>query len=62
MARSLLDKRDVVAEGVDFDNIDNRLANLLVAVENENVPDRLLKLALELQNELALRRQRHNPN
>ena len=62
MARSLLDKRDVVAEGVDFDNIDNRLANLLVAVENENVPDRLLKLALELQTELALRRQRHNPN
>jgi hypothetical protein len=62
MARSLLDKRDVVAEGVDFDNIDNRLANLLVAVENENVPDRLLKLALELQNELALRRQRRNPN
>ncbi len=42
--------------------VDDRLGTLLEAIEGERVPERLLKLAEMLQNELSLRRQRRRPN
>lgn len=42
--------------------VDDRLGTLLEAIEGEGVPERLLKLAEMLQNELSLRRQRRQPN
>jgi len=41
--------------------LDGRLADLLAAIAEETVPDRLLRLARELQAELA-RRKRPNRN
>lgn len=41
---------------------DRRLSALLEAIEAERVPDRLLKLAEELQQELFLRKQKRMPN
>ncbi len=42
--------------------LDGRLADLLAAIEQEAVPDRLLSLARQLQAELARRKQRLNSN
>ncbi|MCX5480153.1 hypothetical protein OSH08_14150 [Kaistia geumhonensis] len=42
--------------------VDDRLGTLLEAIEGERVPERLLKLAEMLQNELSIRRQRRRPN
>ena len=42
--------------------LDGRLADLLAAIEEESVPDRLLRLAQQLQAELARRKLRLNPN
>jgi len=42
--------------------VDERLGTLLDAIEGERVPERLLKLAEMLQDELSLRRQRRRPN
>ncbi|WP_172833699.1 hypothetical protein [Mesorhizobium sp. ORS 3428] len=36
--------------------IDQEIASLLTAIEREKVPDRLTKLAIELQNALILKR------
>ena len=47
---------------LDNPGLDARLASLLEAIEAEKVPERLLKLAEELQGELALRKQRRSPN
>lgn len=42
--------------------LDGRLADLLAAIEEESVPDRLLRLAQQLQAELARRKLRLHPN
>lgn len=42
--------------------LDARLASVLDAIEKERSPARLLELAVELQSELASRRQRRQPN
>ncbi|WP_198021706.1 hypothetical protein [Mesorhizobium sp. WSM3224] len=39
-------------------SIDKEIASLLTAIEQENVPDRLTKLAIELQNALIQKRRR----
>jgi hypothetical protein len=38
--------------------IDRKIASLLAAIEQEKIPDRLTKLAVDLQNALAERRWR----
>jgi hypothetical protein len=38
--------------------IDRKIASLLAAIEQEKIPDRLTKLAIDLQNALAERRWR----
>lgn len=38
--------------------IDDELTRLLLEIEDEPVPERLLKLAVELQNALARKRQK----
>lgn len=43
-------------------SLDARLSALLEAIEAERIPDRLLRLAEELQQELSFRKQRHSPN
>ncbi|AEH90883.1 MULTISPECIES: hypothetical protein [Mesorhizobium] len=37
-------------------SIDKEIASLLTAIEQEKVPDRLIKLAIELQNALIQKR------
>jgi hypothetical protein len=41
---------------------DGKLADLLDDIEQEETPERLLKLARELQQQLMLRKQRENTN
>lgn len=41
---------------------EGKLADLLDDIEQEETPERLLKLARELQHQLLLRKQRENPN
>ncbi|MBZ9936949.1 hypothetical protein LB518_11640 [Mesorhizobium sp. BR1-1-16] len=50
------------SEGSEPTTLEGRLGSLLDAIEGERVPDRLLKLAQALQDELHLRRQRRSPN
>ncbi|MER9326887.1 hypothetical protein NKJ26_09005 [Mesorhizobium sp. M0152] len=38
--------------------VDREIASLLTAIEQEQVPDRLTKLAIELQNALVEKRRR----
>ncbi|MBZ9771595.1 hypothetical protein [Mesorhizobium sp. CO1-1-8] len=38
--------------------VDQEIASLLAAIEQERVPDRLTKLAMELQNALVEKRRR----
>ncbi|TJX75523.1 MAG: hypothetical protein E5W21_04605 [Mesorhizobium sp.] len=42
--------------------VDLEIASLLTAIEREKVPDRLTKLAVELQNALVEKRQRETGN
>jgi len=62
MARSTLDRADSPKESFDLESLDNTIASLLVAIEGEAIPERLLKLANELQNKLVMRRQMKQPN
>lgn len=57
-----LDNPKPAGDAGDAPGLDARLASLLEAIEAEKVPERLLKLAEELQGELALRKQRRSPN
>lgn len=43
-------------------SMDQEIASLLKAIEQEKVPDRLTKLALELQNALVEKRRREATN
>jgi hypothetical protein len=62
MARSTLDRAEPSGETPDLETLDGRIASLLTAIEGEAVPERLLKLANELQSELLMRRQMKKPN
>lgn len=62
MGRFSLEKPKSQGEQTEGLNLDGRLASLLEAIEAERTPERLLHLATELQTELALRKQRRNPN
>jgi hypothetical protein len=42
--------------------LDTRLSSILDEIEQEIVPDRLLKLAIDLQSALTARRQQRSPN
>lgn len=64
MARSTLDtaKDKADTDTVVVRTLDDKLQDLLAAIEREQVPDRLLSLAHQLQAELVRRKQRRNPN
>jgi hypothetical protein len=57
-------RRSPIDSDIDLDlpSGDLRLRALLDDIEQEETPERLLKLARELQQQLALRRQRQTPN
>ncbi|TJV24804.1 MAG: hypothetical protein E5Y04_08040 [Mesorhizobium sp.] len=42
--------------------VDQEIASLLAAIEQEKIPDRLTKLAIELQNALVEKRRRDVKN
>lgn len=44
-------QRDLCAQAIQ--SLDQEIASLLTAIEREKVPDRLTRLALELQNALS---------
>lgn len=62
MARSLVDKSPRTADETGIAGLDGKLAALLEEIETEPASERLLDLARTLQKELALRRQRLDPN
>jgi hypothetical protein len=47
---------------VDVTTLDDEIALILTAIEEEAVPERLTNLAIELQRALMERRQRQNPS
>jgi hypothetical protein len=58
----LIDKSEGGERWIDLETLDDRIAALLTAIEGEKIPERLLKLAGDLQNELVIRRQMKSPN
>jgi hypothetical protein len=62
MRRSTVDASDTPDQASDGAAIDNQISSLLVAIESEKVPERLLQLARDLQSALLVQRQRRNPN
>ena len=62
MQRSLAESPDEPHDVPVPRTLDGRLADLLAAIEQEEVPDRLLGLARQLQAELVRRKQRRNSN
>ena len=47
---------------IDHFTVDDGIASILVAIEQETIPERLLALASDLQKALTLQRQRRKPN
>ena len=62
MGRSTLDVTERRHEPLEVSTLDDRISSLLAAIEEERIPERLLKLATDLQNALALRRQGFDPH
>jgi hypothetical protein len=62
MARSTANIAESGPQKIEISTLDDRIASILTAIEQEKTPERLLKLAEELQAQLALRRQRAEPN
>ncbi|MCQ8875296.1 hypothetical protein NP945_25970 [Mesorhizobium sp. LMG17149] len=58
MSRSSDDTPDTHVEMA----VDQEIASLLAAIEQEKIPDRLTKLAIELQNALVEKRRRDVKN
>ena len=48
--------------GSETDSAEKQLHRLLDAIEDETVPDRLLSLAIQLQEALVEQRRRRNPS
>lgn len=61
MRRSTVDVSDP-DQASDGAVIDSQISSLLVAIESEKIPERLLQLARDLQSALLVQRQRRNPN
>jgi hypothetical protein len=61
MRRSTVDVSDT-DQASDGAVIDSQISSLLVAIESEKIPERLLQLARDLQSALLVQRQRRNPN
>lgn len=62
MGRSALVAPESQEKQIDLATLDDRIASILVAIEEEKVPERLLGLASELQQALLIHRQRRHPN
>ncbi len=62
VAKSVLQKSAHVGVPLEQNELDTRLSSILVEIEQEIVPDRLLKLAIDLQSALTARRQQRSPN
>jgi len=64
MGQSIEDIAKVRDAGLtgDIATLDDRIASILIEIENAAVPERLLELASALQSALVLRRQRRTPN
>ncbi len=62
MAKSILPGSPENTGPLDENALDTRLSSILDEIEQESVPDRLLKLAIDLQSELTVRRQGRLPN
>lgn len=62
MARSTANIAEDGPYKIEISTLDDRIALILTAIEQEKTPERLLKLAEDLQAQLALRRQRAAPN
>jgi hypothetical protein len=62
MGRTTLESPEEQPDAPVFRTLDGRLADLLAAIEQEKVPAKLLRLAHELQQELARRKQLLAPN
>ena len=48
--------------GSETDSADDQIDRVLDAIEDETVPDRLLSLAIQLQESLVEQRRRRNPS
>ena len=62
MSRPIADLTESQSTPPELSSLDDEIRNILRAVEAETVPDRLLQLAMELQDALVQRRQRQSPN
>jgi len=62
MGRSAVTVPEPDEHRIETSTLTDEIASLLVAIEDERVPDRLLKLALELQEALSIQKQRRNPS
>lgn len=55
-------EKSLDVKSVDVSTLDDEIASILAAIEEEKVPERLLSLASMLQEALVQQRQRQNPN
>lgn len=62
MSRPIVDQTKSQPTPPEMSSLDDEIRNILCAVETETVPDRLLQLAMELQDALVQRRERQSPN
>jgi hypothetical protein len=62
MSRTTAPTDDGERQKIDHFTVDDGIASILVAIEQETIPERLLALASDLQKALVLQRQRQKPN
>ena len=62
MPRTTAPNDDGERQKIDHFTVDDGIASILVAIEQETIPERLLTLASDLQKALILQRQRQRPN
>lgn len=62
MPRTTAHTDDGERQKIDHFTVDDGIASILVAIEQETIPERLLALASDLQKALMLQRQRQKPN
>jgi hypothetical protein len=62
MPRTTAHIDDGERQKIDHFTVDDGIASILVAIEQETIPERLLALASDLQKALVLQRQRQKPN
>jgi hypothetical protein len=62
MPRTTAHTDDGERQKIDHFTVDDGIAAILLAIEQETIPERLLTLASDLQKALMLQRQRQKPN